>query len=245
MRLYSDDGRWLGSSKSGTLKLDLLTQAFAVISGVADGERAKICLETAKQLIDRKAGIIKLLYPPQTRKDYIGYISDYPEGIRENGGQYTHAAIWYLIALVTIGKKDEAFDLFQMINPVEKCKNVDMNITYKTEPYVLSGDVYSNNDNYGRGGWSWYTGSAGWAYKLAVEYFFGLRRRGDHLYIEPSLPKKLFGSTVVYRYKNSSYIFEYKSGLVNRLTLNGKIIDKIKLEDNVREKIIVETDSLC
>lgn len=240
-RLFSDDGRWLGSDRSESLKLDLLVQAFAVISGVAVGDRATTCLKTAERLIDRQAGLIRLLSPCQGENDYLGYISDYPKGIRENGGQYTHAAMWYLIALVKIGRSDEAFDLFQMINPVEKCRDKAKNDVYMCEPYVLCGDVYSNKDNYGRGGWSWYTGSAGWAYKLVTEYFYGLKRRGEELYIEPSLPKKLEGSVVVYRYKNSSYVIEYHTGLLKKITVDGVVCDKIRLGENVRKRVVVET----
>lgn len=242
-RLFSDDGRWLGSQKSDILQLDLLVQAFAVLSGVADGERAIKCLESAGSLVDRQSGIIRLLFPPQTRKYRLGYISDYPKGVRENGGQYTHAAIWYLMALTKIGKQDEAYELFQMINPVEKCADPNKGETYGCEPYVLCGDVYSSTYYPGKGGWSWYTGSASWAYKLVTECFFGLKKRGEYLYIEPNLPKKLEGSTLVYRYRNSSYIIEYKSGLVQRISIDGIKTAGIELEENVRKTIVVETDS--
>ena len=109
------------------------------------------------------------------------------------------------------------------------------------EPYVLCGDIYSNKDNLGHGGWSWYTGSAGWAYKLVTEYFYGLKRKGDELYIEPSLPKKLRGSVIVYRYKNSSYVIEFQTGLLKKIIIDGIVCDKIKLGENVRKKILVET----
>ena len=240
LRLYSDDGRWLGSDKSESLTIDLLIQAFAVLTGVAEGERAKICMQAAKKLIDEKIGIVKLLSPPQTRRDYLGYISDYPRGIRENGGQYTHAAIWYLMALTSMGKQDEAFELFQMINPAEKCSVKEKNAVYMGEPYVLSGDVYSNVNNAGRCGWSWYTGSAGWAYKLVTEWFYGLKKQGNILKIEPHLPKKLEGSIVIYKHKNSRYVIEYSSGLLDMITVDGEKTDSIVLSENVRKKIKVE-----
>lgn len=240
MRLFSDDGKWLGSARSEELQLDLLVQAYAVISGVADGERASICLKTAEKLIDKKAEIIKLLYPPLSQESYLGYISDYPKGMRENGGQYTHAAMWYLIALTLIGRQDFAFELFEMINPVEKCTNKEKSNRYMGEPYVLSGDVYSNKDNYGRVGWTWYTGSAGWAYKLITEYFFGLKKRGEYLYIEPKLPKKLENSTVVFKYENSTYYIEYKIGLCSKITMDGERVEKVPLKQNLRCKITVE-----
>lgn len=239
-RLFTDDGRWLGSKRSETLQIDLLVQAFAVISGVAEGERAVICLEKASELVDKETGIIKLLSPPQTRKDYLGYISDYPQGVRENGGQYTHAAIWYLIALCMVGKQDYAYELFCMINPVEKCTDLEKNKKYMGEPYVLSGDVYSNQDNKGRMGWSWYTGSAGWAYKLAIEYFFGIKKRGEYLYFEPALPKKLDGSRVIYKFGSVRYEIEYRVALTSKILLDGEIVEKVKLEDNVDRSVIVE-----
>ena len=241
-RLFSDDGRWLGSSRSDVLKIDLLTQAFAVISGVADPEKATKCMESAKMLIDKNSGIIRLLSPPLNREKYLGYISDYPEGVRENGGQYTHAAMWYLIALAEVGKQDEAFELFQMINPVEKCRNEENNTKYACEPYVLCGDVYSNEYNYGHGGWSWYTGSAAWAYKLVTEYFLGLKRRGKRLFIEPKLPKKLVGSVVVYRYENSEYAIEYRVGLLPKIIVDGEERDSIELTKNVRKSVVAEIE---
>jgi len=240
-RLYSDDGRWLGSENSSALQLDLLVQSFAVLSGVADEERGKIVLETAKKLIDENAGIIKLLSPPQTMDTYLGYISGYPKGVRENGGQYTHAAMWYLMALTKIGRIDEAFELFQMLNPAEKCRYDAQNAMYKGEPYVLSGDVYANIDNFGRMGWSWYTGSAAWAYKLVTEHFYGLKRRGNKLYIEPKLPKALNNSTITYRYKNSSYVIEYRMGKMDKTTVDGEVTSGIvNLENGKRSQVIVE-----
>ncbi len=237
-RLFSDSGKWLGSEKSDGLKLDLLTQCFAVISGVADGERATKCLETASKLVDKKGMCIRLLTPPLDKKCYLGYISDYPAGIRENGGQYTHAAMWYLMSLCKVGKEDEAFELFQLINPVEKCReHADI---YKGEPYVLSGDVYTNKFNFGRMGWSYYTGSAAWAYKLIVEYFFGINRKGDYIQVNAYLPKKLEGATLTLNYKNSVYKMKYTRGLVNKIVIDGEEADAIKLETNVNRNIVVQ-----
>lgn len=245
MRLYSDDGRWLGTSRSESLTLDLLVQSFAVISGVADYDRSLIVLETAKQLIDKKAGIIKLLSPPLDNKEYLGYISAYPKGVRENGGQYTHAAMWYLLALTKIGKQEEAFELFQMMNPVEK--GTDMNIydLYKGEPYALCGDVYSNKQNYGRSGWSWYTGSASWAYRLIIEQFFGLKRRGQKLYIYPKLPEKLLNSTVEYYYMDSIYKIIYKKSSATSIIQDGVTLadNCIVLEESKKSEIIVSLDN--
>lgn len=242
-RLYSDDGRWLGAKGCNTLELDLLVQSFAVISGVAEGERAETVLDVCRSLIDEKAGIIRLLDPPSDKNDYLGYISAYPKGVRENGGQYTHAAIWYLIALTHIGRQEEAFRLFQMINPVEKCRDKEKSARYMGEPFVLSGDVYFNKDNYGRMGWSWYTGSAAWAFRLITENFFGIRRQGEYLTIKPSLPRALDGTVITYRYADSVYLIEYRIGDKNLITVDGveQNAFRFKLEKNKREKIVVET----
>ena len=222
------------------MELDLLVQAFAVLTGIADGERAKVVLDACERLIDRENGIIKLLTPPQTPENRIGYISDYPAGVRENGGQYTHAAVWYLIALCRIGRQDEAYDLFRMINPAEKCSTKDGNEKYKGEPYVFAGDVYSNKDNPGRCGWSWYTGSAAWAYRLITEEFFGLIRKADKLYIKPKLPKKLDGATVTYRYGSGVFLIEYRFGIRERILVDGVKSDYIELREGCNCLVSVE-----
>lgn len=240
IRLFTDEGEALGKKDSPVLELDLLVQAFGVLSGVADPVRVNIVLDTCKGLIDREKGIIKLLYPTLTDKNRLGYISDYPQGVRENGGQYTHAAVWYLIALCKAGRQDEAYELFCMINPAEKCASKEGNERYKGEPYVLSGDVYSHKEYPGRCGWSWYTGSAAWAYRLITEEFFGLKRRGNLLYIEPKLPKKLNESTLFYRYKSSIFEIKYIIGSENKMTVDGVECDYISLKDGVKSLAEVE-----
>ncbi|NLL56133.1 MAG: hypothetical protein GX242_02850 [Clostridiales bacterium] len=241
MRLYSDDGRWLGSARSSSLQLDLLVQSFAVISGVADKEKAQIVLSTARQLIDRQGGLIRLLMPSLDKSEYLGYISSYPKGIRENGGQYTHAAMWYLIALTMIDRQDEAFELFQMLNPVEKGADRLKYARYKGEPYVLCGDVYSNPQNNGRSGWSWYTGSASWAYKLIIEHFFGLKRRGSRIYFNPKLPKALNDSVIYYHYRDSIYKINYKKSKSFAVYQDGELRSEnfIALEDSKRSEVVI------
>ncbi|MFA6866717.1 MAG: hypothetical protein WCR54_04285, partial [Clostridia bacterium] len=241
LRLFSDDGRWLGGASRESFQIDLLVQAFGVISGVADNDRGNQVLNTAKMLIDRNLGIIKLLMPPLDKNEYLGYISTYPKGIRENGGQYTHAAMWYLIALTMMNRQEEAFDLFCMINPIEKCSDKLKNTIYKGEPYVFSGDVYSNLDNLGRMGWSWYTGSASWAYKLVFEFFYGLNFRGNKLVITPKLPKKLLDSTINYTYNQSTYKILFKQGVTDKVIQDGeeKLDFTIELQDKKNSEIIV------
>ncbi len=229
MRAYSDDGKWYGTINSDELKIDLAVQSYAVLSKIAQPDRAKSAMDSAgMHLVDREAGIIKLLAPPLNKQRYIGYISSYPEGVRENGGQYTHAAIWYLLALLQLGKQDEAFELFQMINPIEKNRNAFWSSKYLGEPYVLSGDVYAGKDNAGRMGWSWYTGSAAWAYRLLVEGFLGLKRKGEELVIDPSLPNALNNAIVNYKYKDAKYTITYKKANAYKLYFDGIEISKGK-----------------
>lgn len=241
-RLFSDEGKWLGAKNVPHYQVDLVAQSFAVLSGIADKDRAQTAMDAAETLVDERLGIIKLLSPPQTKDNYLGYISSYPPGTRENGGQYSHAAIWFIMALIRTGRTEKAYEYFQMINPVEKCRHKDNNKMYMGEPYVLAGDVYLNKDNEGRMGWSWYTGSAAWAYRLIVEEFYGLKRRGDTLVIKPSLPKKLFNSELIYRYKQSEYQFEFVSAHKNRLVVDGIEIEdwEIELHDKKRSRVIVE-----
>ncbi len=197
-RATTDEGVVLGSKTSPECKIDLLTQAFATLSGVADDERAKIALQTAYDtLFDKRNGIVKLLDPP-FKKMKVGYISTYPEGIRENGGQYTHATIWFITALLKVGETERAWEIFSTINPVNRCKTVESVQKYKNEPFVLSADIYSA-DRAGEGGWSWYTGSAGWAFKLITEGFFGLELTAKTLKITPALPACIPTATLTYK----------------------------------------------
>lgn len=241
-RLYTDNGEWIGCENTKEVKLDLLVQSFAIISGVCDDIRANIVLDTAKKLIDNNAGIIKLLSEPSTHEEYLGYISNYPKGVRENGGQYTHCAMWYLIALTMKNRQDEAYELFSTINPIIKCKNENTEKMYKGEPYVLTGDIYSNEDNYGRAGWSWYTGSLSWCYVLVTKYFYGLNLINNNvLKIHPFLPKKLDNSIVTYKYKDSLYLLEYKKSEKLEIFLDGERVvgNEIILEDGAMKKILV------
>ncbi len=243
LRLCSDEGVWIGKEGGEGVQLDLLTQAFAVLSGVAEGERAVKVLKTCEKTLDRKGGLIKLLTP--SASDYrLGYISDYPEGIREEGGQYTHAAVWYLTALCKIGEQDKAYEYFQLINPAEKCRDADKNRMYKGEPYVLAGDVYSNKLQYGRCGWSWYTGSAGWAYRLIFEEFFGIKIRNGKLQIQPKLPRKLNDSVVSLRFGKGEFMIRYRLGVLDRLTQDGVEVTEIDTEKGGISEILVEIPSI-
>ncbi len=187
IRAFTDDGVALGTEQSKECKIDLLVQSWAVLSGIATGERAKIVLTTAyNRLVDKENGIIKLLDPPFAEMK-VGYIADYPKGVRENGGQYTHAAVWFIWALYEAGMSDKANELLEMILPCNHTADIAGVEKYMKEPYVVAGDVY-DGALAGRGGWTWYTGSAGWLYRLIIEKYYGIKVCADGVSISPNLP---------------------------------------------------------
>jgi cyclic beta-1,2-glucan synthetase len=189
-RAYFDDGTPLGSVQNEECKLDSLTQSWAVISGAAQPRRAERAMHAVRaHLVRRDAKIVLLLTPPFDRMALDpGYIKGYVPGVRENGGQYTHAAIWTVIALARLGMGDEAMELFHLINPINHMRSWEDTERYRTEPYAVAADVYAHPMHVGRGGWSWYTGSAGWLYQAAVQALLGLQRRGDTISIDPCIP---------------------------------------------------------
>jgi cyclic beta-1,2-glucan synthetase len=206
-RGYYDDGTTLGSSQNDECKIDSIAQSWAVLSGAVPerfAERAMDAVRTA--LIARGAQILPLLDPPfdQSAQD-PGYIKGYPPGVRENGGQYTHAAVWVVIALAKLGSGDEAAELFHMLNPVNHTRTMTDVARYKTEPYVLAGDVYARRPHAGRGGWSWYTGSAAWMYRAGLESILGLRRCGATFSIDPCIPSSWPEYHVSWRMHDTRY----------------------------------------
>ncbi|HEY8443830.1 MAG TPA: glucoamylase family protein [Clostridia bacterium] len=202
-RAYFDNGYPLGSVQSKECKIDILSQAWAVISDICDENRAKLALQSAEdRLIDYKYRIVRLMDPPIKRLP-AGYIKDYPKGVRENGGQYTHAAAWYVWALILNNQKDKAFRVFELLNPINHCLTKEAVERYKGEPYVVPADVYSNELFYGRAGWTYYTGSAAWMYKVVIENILGIKRRGRKLIIEPNLPSAWEKCEIEYDYEGS------------------------------------------
>ncbi|MBI3297377.1 MAG: DUF3131 domain-containing protein [Elusimicrobia bacterium] len=189
-RAYDDDGAPLGSAQSPECKIDSLSQAWAVLSGAAPEDLADRAMDAVRtHLVKRGPGVILLLAPPFDRAPQSpGYIKGYPPGARENGGQYTHAAAWVVMALARQGFGDEAAELFHMINPVNHTRDAAGVEDYKGEPYVLAGDVLAHPDHSGRAGWTWYTGSAGWMYRAGLESILGLRRRGSTFQMDPCIP---------------------------------------------------------
>jgi cyclic beta-1,2-glucan synthetase len=189
-RAYFDDGTPLGSVQNEECRLDSLTQSWAVMSGAAAPARAERAIHAVRaHLLRRDAQVMLLLTPPFDRMPHDpGYIKGYVPGVRENGGQYTHAAIWVVIALARLGLGEEAMEIFHLINPINHLRSPDGIERYRVEPYVMAADVYAHPMHVGRGGWTWYTGSAGWMYQAAIEALLGLQRRGDTIRIDPCIP---------------------------------------------------------
>jgi len=189
-RAFFDDGSPLGSSANVECRIDLIAQSWAVLSGAAPepfARRAMAALD--RELVDREAGLVRLLDPPLARAEpSAGYIQAYPPGVRENGGQYSHAGVWALMAQAALGDADTAYRYFTYLSPAHRSRRANGGEVYRIEPYVVAGDVYSAPPYVGRGGWSWYTGSAAWLHRAAIESMFGVSQRGDELVVAPCLP---------------------------------------------------------
>jgi cyclic beta-1,2-glucan synthetase len=227
-RAYYDDGKPLGSLENHECQIDSISQSWSVISGAADPERAATAMESLYQrLIRRDDGLILLLTPPFDRTAHDpGYIKGYLPGIRENGGQYTHAAMWAIWAFAELGQAERAAELFKLVNPIYHADTPEKVSRYKVEPYVIAADVYSAPRHIGRGGWTWYTGSASWMLRLGVEKILGLQRKGNHLTIKPCIPKDWREYTIHYRFGSTIYHIhvgnlQYTNDSRIRLTLNG------------------------
>jgi cyclic beta-1,2-glucan glucanotransferase len=206
-RAYFDDGTPLGSSENDDCRIDSLTQSWAVLSGAAPAGRAERAMDAVRSnLVRRDAQVVLLLTPPFDRgvKD-PGYIKGYVPGIRENGGQYTHAALWTIMALAGLGYGDEAVEVFHMINPVNHTRDAAGVDRYAVEPYVVAGDVYAHPEHTGRGGWTWYTGSAGWMYRVGLERILGLQRRGATFTMAPCIPAGWPEFRIDWRFRGSLY----------------------------------------
>ncbi|TBW36784.1 glycosyl transferase [Siculibacillus lacustris] len=189
-RATYDDGTWLGAADSEACKIDSIAQSWAVLSGAADPERAKMAMASmASQLVRPDDGMALLFTPPFDVTEHDpGYIRGYPPGLRENGGQYSHAAMWAILAFAELGEADAANYLFSLLNPINHALTPEATARYRVEPYVVAADVYSVAPHVGRGGWTWYTGSAAWMYRAGVEGILGLRREGAQLVVDPAIP---------------------------------------------------------
>ena len=197
-----------GSSDNEECKIDGISQSWAVISGAGDLKKCRVAMDSLENyLVDRENMLIKLLTPPfiKGEKD-PGYIKSYIPGVRENGGQYTHGAIWSIIANSILGNGERAGDYFRMLNPIEHARTKEATLKYKVEPYVVAADVYSNQRMLGRGGWTWYTGSSSWLYMAGLESILGIRKKADFLEISPCIPKEWESYEVKYQQGEATYV---------------------------------------
>ena len=212
-RAWFDDGTPLGAAGNAECAIDSIAQSWSVLSGAGDPERARTAMRSLDtHLVRRDSGIVQLLDPPFDRaaahaSGYHdpGYIAAYVPGVRENGGQYTHAAVWATMAFAELGEAEKAWELIALINPIHHGDSPATVATYKVEPYVLAADVYAVAPHTGRGGWTWYTGSAGWMYRLIIESLLGLRRKGDSLHIAPCVPADWPAYAMDYLYGKATY----------------------------------------
>ncbi|MBS1214145.1 MAG: putative phosphorylase, carbohydrate binding, partial [Proteobacteria bacterium] len=206
-RAYFDDGTPLGSATNTECRIDSIAQSWGIISGAAEAERAQRAMNSVREYLVRYGDDLVLLFTPpfdKTDRD-PGYIKSYPPGVRENGGQYTHAAIWSVIAYAMLGEGDQAAELLRMLNPINRTATRTGVYAYKVEPYVLAADIYAESPHARRGGWTWYTGAAGWYYRAGMEWILGLQVRADKLVFDPCIPRIWRSYSISYQHKNSRY----------------------------------------
>ena len=240
-RAYMDDGKILGSIENEECRIDSIAQSWSVISNAGNEDKKIIAMESLENhLVDRENGIIKLLDPPFNKgKLNPGYIKAYLPGVRENGGQYTHGAIWAIIAECLLKNGEKALDFYKIINPIEHSRNKDSANKYKVEPYVIPADIYGESNLAGRGGWTWYTGSSSWFYKAGIEYILGLKIENGILKINPCIPKEWKEYIIKYKFGRSIYNIKVKNlnrkncGITNFKVNGQEAKDKcIKLQDD-------------
>ncbi|HEY1765072.1 MAG TPA: glycosyl hydrolase family 65 protein, partial [Opitutaceae bacterium] len=228
-RAYFDDGEPLGSKLNPECQIDSLPQSWAVMSGAGEAVRVRTAMESVdRRLVRRDSALIQLFDPPFDKSALNpGYIKGYIPGVRENGGQYTHGAVWTAMAFALLGDGERAWELFSLLNPVHHTLNPDQVATYRVEPYVVAADVYAVPPHVGRGGWTWYTGSAGWMYRLLVETLLGVRLEGEKLILSPCLPAAWTGFRIHYRFRQTLYHItirrlDAKAAEAPQWTLDGK-----------------------
>ncbi|MEO7311580.1 MAG: glucoamylase family protein [Chitinophagaceae bacterium] len=210
-RAYFDDGTPLGSAVNDECRIDSIAQSWSVLSGAAGNQRRAMGIESANQyLVDRPNKLIQLFDPPfDVSALNPGYIKGYVPGVRENGGQYTHAAIWLVMAFAALQNKERTWELLKMINPINHGNSEEGIARYKVEPYVMAADIYKQPLHTGRGGWTWYTGSAGWMYQLIIESFLGLKREGAKLMFNPCVPEQWTEFGIKYRFEETNYSIRF------------------------------------
>ena len=246
-RAFMDDGQVLGSMENEECKIDGISQSWSVISGAGDNDKKYISMESLdNHLVDRENGIIKLLDPPFEKSMLEpGYIKAYMPGVRENGGQYTHGAIWAIIANCKLGFGRRATEYFRIINPIEHSKTKELANKYKVEPYVVAADIYSADNLAGRGGWTWYTGSSSWLYIAGIENILGMKIENGYLKMNPCIPNEWKEYEIRYKYKTSVYDIKVKNPNnketgVEKFTINGEEIEdkQVLLKDDGKIYVI-------
>jgi cyclic beta-1,2-glucan synthetase len=240
-RAYFDDGTPLGSSQNSECRIDALVQSWAVISGLGNAERARQAMQSVDRwLVDRDERMVLLLTPPFDKAEpNPGYIRGYVPGVRENGGQYTHAALWVALAQSLLGRGDAAHEVLSFINPINRTADAGRVKRYRVEPYAVAADIYSASGHVGRGGWTWYTGAAGWMYRVTLEHVLGIKREGDWLLVNPCVPADWPAYQVTLRIPGAEYRVEVenpeKSGRgVRSVEIDGHAVDdqRVRLEPN-------------
>jgi cellobiose phosphorylase len=236
-RAYFDDGTPLGSATNDECQIDSIAQSWAVISGGGDPERARQAMAAVEERLVRDADGLILLFTPPFDRGYLepGYIKGYVPGIRENGGQYTHAATWVVLATALLGQGQRAAELFNLLNPVRHAASPDGVERYRVEPYVVCADVYGAPPHTGRGGWTWYTGSASWLYRVGLETILGFRLRGTRLELDPCVPPAWSGYEIIYRHRSATYyiIVENSGG-------SGRGVRSVTVDDSAVPEGVVE-----
>jgi cyclic beta-1,2-glucan synthetase len=250
-RAWFDDGSPLGTRANTECSIDSISQSWSVLSGADEIERSSMAMDAVdRRLVRRDSGLIQLLDPPFDKSQLNpGYIKGYVPGVRENGGQYTHAAVWAAMAFATLGDSRRAWELTALINPLNHARTADAVAVYKVEPYVIAADVYAVPPHTGRGGWTWYTGAAGWYYRLILESLLGFRRQADRLYITPCMPDEWDTYALRYRFGETMYRITVSRGQPQagvtglRTTLDGIDLGSsgIALADDRREHVVEVT----
>jgi cyclic beta-1,2-glucan synthetase len=248
-RGYFDDGTAFGSTENDECRIDSIAQSWSVISKAADPARAAQAMTAVdEKLIHRKERLALLFTPPFNRTVLDpGYIKGYPPGLRENGGQYTHAATWSIVAFAMLGEGDKAAELFALLNPINHSSSRTGLRRYKVEPYVVAADVYSVAPHAGRGGWTWYTGASGWLYRAGIESILGFQLRGDCLLLSPCIPKEWARFEIIFKYRSTRYeiTVENPNAVSHgplQITLDGTLLPgsefKVRLQDDEKTHYI-------
>ena len=249
-RAFTDDGQPLGSAQNTECRIDSLPQSWAVLSGAGDPQRAAAAMRAVLQrLVDPEQNLIKLFDPPFDAAPLDpGYIRGYVPGVRENGGQYTQAAIWVVMALAALRKTEDAWRLLPMVDPIRRADTPAGVATYKVEPYVASAAVYAARGHVGRGGWTWYTGSAGWMYRLLVESLLGLSLEGNTLSFAPLVPSSWPGYLIHYRFRSALYHLDIRVAGPQTWNVRRVVLDDAEqadrqihlLDDHQEHAVLVE-----